>query len=314
MVALTIALAAVVGVLLGLLGGGGSVLAVPLLVFVAGLDPHSAAAMSLFVVGTTSLAGLVPHARAGRVRWLSGLAFGAAGMVGAYLGGQVAGYVPGAVLLGAFSVLMILTAVAMIRGRRAPSAAGDAAGRMWWRLSPIGFAVGLLTGFVGAGGGFLVVPALVLLSGLPMAEAVGTSLLVIVMQATSGLAGHLVGDPAGAAIDWGLALAVAASAVAGSLIGSRMTGRFDQELMRRAFGWFVLTMGFVILARQLPGTAAGWAVLVVLVLAALAVAITVALRRSGRAAPEGASPVAPPPLIVASAVPRGRGMSDFGSS
>lgn len=314
MVALTIALAAVVGVLLGLLGGGGSVLAVPLLVFVAGLDPHPAAAMSLFVVGTTSLAGLVPHARARRVRWLSGLAFGAAGMVGAYLGGQVAGYVPGGVLLGVFSVLMILTAVAMIRGRRAPSAAGDAAARMRWRLFPIGFTVGLLTGFVGAGGGFLIVPALVLLSGLPMAEAVGTSLLVIVMQATSGLFGHLVGSPAGVTIDWGLALAVAASAVVGSLVGGRMTGRFDQELMRRAFGWFVLTMGLVILARQLPGAAAGWAVLAVLALAAFAGTVTVTLRRSGRAVPARASRTAPPPFAAASVVPGGRGVPDTGSS
>src|SRR5664279_1788545 len=118
MVILAVALALLVGVSLGLLGGGGSILAVPLLVYVAGLGAHQAVATSLFVVGVTSAVGLMPHARAGRVRWRTGLVFGVAGMTGAYAGGRLAGLVPGGVLLTAFAVMMLATAGGMIRGRR----------------------------------------------------------------------------------------------------------------------------------------------------------------------------------------------------
>ena len=114
MIALAIALAVLVGVSLGLLGGGGSILAVPLLVYVAGMDAKEAIATSLLVVGTTSAVALIPHARAGRVRWRTGLLFGAAGMVGAYAGGRVAAFIPGSLLLVAFALMMLATAVAMI--------------------------------------------------------------------------------------------------------------------------------------------------------------------------------------------------------
>ena len=120
MIALAVVLAVLVGVSLGLLGGGGSILAVPLLVYVAGMDAKEAIATSLLVVGTTSAVALIPHARAGRVRWRTGLLFGAAGMVGAYAGGRVAEFIPGTVLLVAFSLMMLASAVAMIRGRKAP--------------------------------------------------------------------------------------------------------------------------------------------------------------------------------------------------
>lgn len=274
MTALTIALAALVGVLLGLLGGGGSVLAVPLLVYVGGLEPGPAVATSLFVVGTTSLAGVLPHARAGRVRWRSGLVFGAAGMTGAYLGGRLAAYVPGAVLLGAFAVMMIGTALAMIRGRRSPAPAGTATRRPWPRIAGTGFLVGAATGFVGAGGGFLIVPALALLAGLPMTSAIGTSLLVIVLQSTAGLAGHL----AGVTIDWRLAIGVTASAIVGSLVGSRFTGRIGPEQLRRGFGWFVLGMGVLVLTQQLPARVAGWATLATAIVIVAVVAALLAVR------------------------------------
>ena len=249
--ALTIVLAFGVGISLGLLGGGGSVLSVPLLVYVAGWNPHQAATGSLFVVGVTSVVSLVPHARQGRVRWRTGLVFGAAGMVGAYAGGRLAGYVSGGVLLGSFAALMVAASAGMIRGRR------DGGGhREELHLVPalaLGVGVGLATGFVGAGGGFAIVPALVLVAGLPMRAAVGTSLVVIAMQSAAGFAGHLTG----AGLAWGPTLAVTASAVAGSLAGSRFTGRIDADALRRGFGLGVLAVAGLVIVEQLPHAARG---------------------------------------------------------
>jgi uncharacterized membrane protein YfcA/glyoxylase-like metal-dependent hydrolase (beta-lactamase superfamily II)/rhodanese-related sulfurtransferase len=278
---LTVALGFGVGVALGLFGGGGSVLSVPLLVYVAGWSPHRAAAGSLFVVGVTSAVGLVPHARQGRVHWRSGLVFGLAGMAGAYAGGRLADPVPDGVLLGAFAVLMLAAGTGMLRGRSAvpqectvgPGALPSAPARPAVRpplAAGLGVAVGLTTGFVGAGGGFVIVPALVLVAGLSMPAAVGTSLLVISMQSAAGLAGHLAGSP----LPWPTTLAITASAVAGSLAGSRFTGRIPAETLRRAFGAGVLAVAALILAEQLPAPArhgAGpWLLALAAALAALA--------------------------------------------
>ncbi len=247
-------LAVLVGVALGLLGGGGSILTVPLLVYVAGLEAKEAIATSLLVVGVTSLAALVPHARAGRVRWRTGAMFGVAAMVGAYAGGRVAAFLPGTVLLLAFALMMVATAIAMIRGRSRSAADAEqgSQGGGGPRDLPVklvlleGVVVGLVTGLVGAGGGFLVVPALVLLGGLPMPVAVGTSLLVIAMKSFAGLAGYL----SSVSIDWGLALAVTGMAVVGSVIGAVLSGRVPQDRLRQGFGWFVLVMGVVVLGQS----------------------------------------------------------------
>lgn len=247
MIALAIVLAVLVGVTLGLLGGGGSILAVPLLVYVAGMDAKEAIATSLLVVGTTAAVALVPHARAGRVRWRTGLLFGAAGMTGAYAGGRIAEFIPGDVLLVAFALMMLATAAAMIRGRRAPDRPAHTELPVA-RVLLDGVVVGLVTGLVGAGGGFLIVPALVLLGGLPMPVAVGTSLLVIAMKSFAGLAGYL----ASVQIDWPIALGVTAAAVLGSLVGSRLTGVVHPETLRKAFGWFVVAMGMFVLVQQAP--------------------------------------------------------------
>lgn len=247
--ALTVVLAFGVGVSLGLLGGGGSVLSVPLLVYVAGWEPHQAATGSLFVVGVTSALGLVSHARAGRVRWRIGLGFGVAGMVGAYAGGRAAALVSGGVLLVAFAVLMLAASAGMMRGRRDGRGQDGAGGDL--RLGAaagLGLAVGAVTGFVGAGGGFVIVPALVLVAALPMPAAVGTSLLVIAMQSAAGLAGHL----AHAHLPWALTLATTASAVAGSVLGGRLTGRVPAAVLRRAFGYLVLAVALLVLVQQLP--------------------------------------------------------------
>lgn len=244
MIALAVALAVLVGVSLGLLGGGGSILTVPLLAYVAGMEAKQAIATSLVVVGVTSAVSTLSHARAGRVQWRSGLMFGAAGMVGAYLGGLLSYVVAGSVLLVAFTVVMVATGIAMIKGRTActPTA----------RTMPVvkvllmGLGVGVVTGAVGAGGGFLVVPALAVLGGLPMPVAVGTSLLVITMNSAAGLAGHLSTVP----IDWTIAGAVTAAAVLGSLLGTRLTAHVDPDAVRRAFGWFVLLMASLILGQE----------------------------------------------------------------
>ncbi len=247
MFALTVVLAVLVGVSLGLLGGGGSILTVPLLAYVAGMDAKQAIATSLLVVGATSAVGAISHAKAGRVQWRTGLIFGAAGMAGAYAGGLLGHFIPGSVLLLGFAGMMIATAIAMLRGRK-NTVAEDSARRIpVAKVIAEGLVVGLVTGLVGAGGGFLVVPALALLGGLSMPIAVGTSLVVIAMKSFAGLAGYL----SSVQIDWAVAGAVTAAAVAGGLIGARLSATVNPDALRKAFGWFVLAMSSVILAQEL---------------------------------------------------------------
>ncbi|MEU8233277.1 sulfite exporter TauE/SafE family protein [Actinoplanes sp. NPDC048967] len=277
---LTVALATVIGVSLGLLGGGGSILAVPLLIYVAGMPTKEAIATSLLVVGATSAVAVVPHLRAGRVRWRTGLIFGIAGMAGAYSGGRLAAYVPGGVLLTAFALMMLATAAAMIRGRRRVSTEPVPHELPVLRVVLDGVAVGLVTGLVGAGGGFLVVPALALLGGLPMPVAVGTSLVVIAMKSFAGFAGYLSEVP----INWGLAGAVTLAAVAGSLFGARLAGRVPADILRKGFGWFVVVMGVFVLAQQLPADLreGPWLWSASAVLVAVATAIAARRHRSHR--------------------------------
>jgi uncharacterized membrane protein YfcA len=250
--AAVLVLSSLVGVALGALGGGGSILMVPVLVYVAGMEAKEAIATSLLVVGATSLAGAVTHARAGRIRWRTGMLFGAGGMAGAFGGGILGGYLPGRLLLIGFALMMVATSVAMLRSRPSGTA-GSGRDVAVGRALLDGVLVGVVTGLVGAGGGFLVVPALTLLGGLPMAAAVGTSLVVIAMKSFAGLAGYLTG----VSIAWDVAVAVTVAAVAGTLLGSRLTGRIPEARLRRLFGWFVLAMGAFVLLEQaaLPGPA-----------------------------------------------------------
>ncbi len=271
MIALTIALAVLVGVTLGLLGGGGSILTVPLLAYVAGMDAKQAIATSLLVVGVTSAVGAVSHARAGRVQWRTGLVFGAAGMAGAYAGGLLARFIPGTVLLIGFAVLMIATAVAMLRGRRSTSTSDRPHSMAVRKIMLEGLVVGLVTGLIGAGGGFLIVPALALLGGLTMPVAVGTSLMVIAMNSFTGFAGYL----ASVQIDWAVAGAVTAAALVGGLIGARLTAMVNPDALRKAFGWFVLAMSSVILGQEIHAAVGIGAA----VLTALAAGITFACTR-----------------------------------
>jgi uncharacterized membrane protein YfcA len=261
MIVLALVLSLVIGLSLGLLGGGGSILTLPILRYVLHVEAHSAIAVSLVVVGTTSLAALVPHARRGRVRWRTGAIFGAASMVGAFGAGRFAHLVPASVLLVLFGAMMLATAAAMmLGGRRARAAAPAAAAQpVVARELPVGkvlaegVAVGAVTGLVGAGGGFLVVPALVLLGGLPMDVAVGTSLLVIAMKSFAGFAGYAGHTP----IDVSLALLVTGAAVVGSVAGGALAGRISPDHLRKAFAWFVVVMAIFILGQELP-RALGW--------------------------------------------------------
>ncbi|MER6754894.1 sulfite exporter TauE/SafE family protein [Micromonospora echinofusca] len=245
---LTVGLAVLIGISLGLLGGGGSILAVPLLVYVADLPAKEAIATSLLVVGATSAVGVIPHARGNRVRWRTGLIFGLAGMAGAYAGGRLAEFVPAAYLLTGFAIMMLATAIAMIRGRRSAEGRPVPHELPVFRVIIDGIVVGLVTGLVGAGGGFLVVPALALLGGLPMPVAVGTSLVVIAMKSFAGLAGYL----SSVSINWGLAAAVTAAAIVGSFLGARLAGKIPADVLRKSFGWFVVVMGVFVLTQQLP--------------------------------------------------------------
>lgn len=248
---LVLALSVVVGLSLGVLGGGGSILTVPILVYVAGFGAKEAIAASLFVVGVTSAVSVLSHARGGRVMWRTGLIFGVAGMAGAFVGGLLGGHIPGEILLIAFAAMMVATSVAMLRGRKKKSVDGAPLVKHELPLGRVlldGAVVGLVTGLVGAGGGFLVVPALALLGGLPMSVAVGTSLVVIAMKSFAGLAGYLTTVQ----LDWGITLGVTVAAIAGTLAGSKLAGRIPEAVLRRAFGWFVLAMGTFVLIQQAP--------------------------------------------------------------
>ena len=263
-------LALLIGLSLGLLGGGGSILTVPMLVYVLHVDAKQSIASSLFVVGVTSLVGAVAHARAGRVRWKVGLLFGVAGMLGATLGGQIAGSLAGPVLLVLFAVIMLVTAGAMMRGRGEP--AGEPRDLSVAKATFIGASTGVVSGLVGAGGGFLVVPALALVGGLSMGDAVGTSLLVIAMQSLAGFARHAAHTP----LDWTLLGVVAAAAILGSLVGARFASRLSPATMRRAFAWLVLGMALFMLLSELPrfvGAPVAAAVIAVVALASLALGL-----------------------------------------
>lgn len=232
------ALAILVGLSLGLLGGGGSILTVPIFVYVLGFQAKEAIASGLAVVGAVSLFGAAGHWRAGNVALRPALLFGVASMTGALAGARLATVVSGRVQLFLFAIVMLLAAVFMLRGRGPDT---DEAGRpaRLGVILPAGMCLGVLTGLVGVGGGFLIVPALVLLAGLRMKQAVGTSLAVIAMNSFMGLAGYR----GHVAFDWGAIAAFASVAIVGSLVGVRLVSHVPQRALQRGFAIFLLAMG-----------------------------------------------------------------------
>jgi hypothetical protein len=245
-VVLGLILSLAIGVSLGLLGGGGSILTLPVLHYAFGIEAHAAVATSLLVVGATSSVALIRHARAGRVQWRTGLAFGAASMLSAFAGGRLGQSLPGPTLIIAFAAVMLVAGVAMLRRARC-EAISCSAQLSLPRVMAIGMGVGLLTGILGAGGGFIVVPALTLLGGLTMVDAIGTSLLVIAMNSFAGL----LGNATHAELDGRLAALVASVAVAGSIAGTLIGRRMNARHLQHAFGIFVAVVGLAILAREL---------------------------------------------------------------
>lgn len=241
---LAAALSVLIGLSLGLLGGGGSILALPVLIHVVGLAPKTAIATSLLVVSGASFAATVVHARAGRVRYRIGALFGAASMAGAFVGGRLSGLLPDSLLVAAFTAVMIVTGVMMLRKRPDIVAGARCASRRCTTV--LGAAVGLLTGVVGAGGGFLVVPALAVLGGLSMREAIATSVLVIGANSLAGFLGQL----GHVSIDARITVAVTGIAVAGSYVGALASQRVRSGSLRRGFAVFVLGMASVMVYGQ----------------------------------------------------------------
>lgn len=240
-----------IGLSLGLLGSGGSILTVPVLVYLVGQDEKVAIAGSLFVVGSIALAGGLQFLRAGFIQWRSVLMFGVPGMLGTYLGAVLAAYVSGVMQLALFSLVMLVASWLMLRPIDLQHAAGRE--RAAWKIAGDGLAVGVITGLVGVGGGFLIVPALVLLGGLSMHQAVATSLIVIALKSYSGFWKYLdVLESQSLELDWKTLLIISALGIAGSFAGSKMARRLPQEKLKRGFGWFLIVMGIYILARSGP--------------------------------------------------------------
>ncbi|GAA3119484.1 sulfite exporter TauE/SafE family protein [Streptosporangium carneum] len=249
-VALTLVGAVVVGLTLGLLGAGGSVLAVPVLVYGVGQPMTVAIPTSLLVVAVSSAGALLPRIGGGQVRWPVAAVFAAGGVPAALAGAAVGRALPEWLTLPGFAVVMAVVAVRMIRGGESHGGAcRTGAGRVdrrrcLPRALAAGAGVGLLTGVFGVGGGFAVVPALTLLLGLAASEAVATSLVVILVNAAAGFAGH-----AGAAdLDYGIALTFAAGALLTSLLAGRFAGRLPEKRVRRLFAWTVLALAPVVAA------------------------------------------------------------------
>ncbi len=251
MVLLGYALAALIGVSLGIMGGGGSILTVPVFVYVLGFDAKLAIAMSLPVVGTTSLIGAIGHWKAGNVNLRTAALFGVIAMVGSYAGARLAVLLSGTMQLAILAVVMLGAAVSMLRSARSGASRGQAdevaerpmsAGL----LLPVAIGVGLITGVVGIGGGFLVVPALVVLARVPIKQAVGTSLLVIAMNSASGFAGYL----GRVEVPWAFMAGFTAVASVGILAGTYLVRYVSARALKQGFAVFLLLMGIFMLYKN----------------------------------------------------------------
>ena len=241
MPALAFLLALLIGLSLGLLGSGGSIITLPVLVYVARIPAHEAVGMSLVVVGGTSIVGSLLNARQGCFDWKAGAFFAVSGMAGAYVGAKFTHLVSAPVLLLFFGVLMLVVGVRLLLKNEAAARTGQC---RLWRCLGVGLTVGVLTGFLGVGGGFLILPSLVLFAGLEMKSAIGTSLAVIAVNCAGGLAGQLHYVQ----LDWPLTLGFLAAASAGMFAGTALTGRLSASTLRRGFAWCVLLLGAALVA------------------------------------------------------------------
>lgn len=239
-----------IGLVLGIFGSGGSILTVPVLAYLFGQPEKAAIAGSLAVVGSISFIGAMPYAVRRLVDWRSVALFGVPGMAAAYGGAWVAHYLPGGLQLLLFAIVVLLAAVMMMRPHDDRQAAALLPA---WSMPLAGISVGFITGLVGVGGGFMIVPALALLFGVPMHRAVGTSLCIVVLNAFAGFHKYLgVLEARHLALDWPVLGAIAAIGIAGSLIGNYVGTRIPQARLKRVFGIFLLVMGAYIISRTAP--------------------------------------------------------------
>jgi len=243
-------LALSIGLVLGLLGGGGSILAVPTFLYVFHVEPKPAIAMSLVVVGMSALVGFLTHWRQGTINVRIALLFGTLAMAGSFGGARLARFVPASAQLALFAAFALTAAVFMLRDSLRPRRGADAhAGPL--RFSPLlavqAVGVGILTALIGAGGGFLIVPSLVIMANVPVKEAVGSSLLIIAMNAASGVAGYL----GQVAFDWALVGWFTAIAAAGALLGTRFMKRLPAARIKQGFAIMILVLGSYLVIRRL---------------------------------------------------------------
>ncbi len=249
-----------IGFSLGLIGGGGSILTLPVLVYLFHLPPALATSYSLFIVGTTSLAGTISNYQQGHVHTKTALLFGATSVSTVFVVRRfLLPNIPDTLLaigdwqlthslatMVLFAMLMLLASISMIRNR--PVQKNTAQKQLpHYLLFMYGIAIGIVTGFLGAGGGFLIIPALVLLCKLDMKQAIGTSLLIITLNSLIGFTGDLGQHQ----IDWTFLFSVTAIAIVGLLVGGIISHKTDAAKLKRGFGWFVLVMGIYILLKEI---------------------------------------------------------------
>lgn len=252
-----------IGLSLGLIGGGGSILTLPVLVYFFGVSPTLATAYSLFIVGFTSFIGVIPKYKQGFVCIRTSILFGIPSIIAVFATRKyLVPAIPEQVvsigsfnlekpmlLMLLFSILMLVASIGMIRSKTKETKEKKAEKTNYILIILEGIIVGVLTGMVGAGGGFLVIPALVMLGGLSMKKAIGTSLLIIALKSLIGFLGDVSQESQ--VIDWQLLLTVTGLAVIGIFIGSKLSNKIEGDRLKKSFGWFVLVMGVFIFLKEL---------------------------------------------------------------
>ena len=242
-----------IGLTLGLLGSGGSILTVPVLTYLVGQETKVAIAGSLMIVGIISLFSAVPYARQKLVKWRTVLLFGIPGMVGALAGAWAAHFVSDAMQMLIFAALLLMASYLMFKPMQLKDAEEEHKERGMTKIMLDGFIVGAVTGLVGVGGGFLIIPALVILGGLSMRLAVGTSLVIIAFKSFAGFIGYLdVLDALSLSVDWNIIAIFSIIGVIGGWLGHKISSRINQEHLKKGFALFLVIMGAFIFYENIP--------------------------------------------------------------